>query len=242
MDFKSFDAGLCREALLSYEAVIKTLEKPNLISLDDFYRGELPDLLHKRDPKPYITTDELSKLMQWKLARGKWRPRLLSFVSSLDDAVVRDASRKAFASLPDVSKAVSELTVLKGVGPATASAVLAAYTPDVAPFMSDEAMMAVIGDAKDYSLKRYVVFAEKMQAKAKNKLLKMISEFDGTSLSISDQSFQIQLEELSSSDDLFTPSDVERALWSSTVSAKVKTMSTKPDEVELGKKSKRKRK
>ncbi|KAK6116049.1 hypothetical protein DH2020_008318 [Rehmannia glutinosa] len=215
MDFKSFDAGLCREALSSYEAVIKSVEKPNLISLDDFYRRELPDLLHQRDPKPYITTDELSKLMQWKLARGKWRPRLLSFVSSLDDAVVRDASRKAFVSLPDVSKAVSELTVLKGVGPATASAVLAAYAPDVAPFMSDEAMMAVIGDAKDYSLKRYVVFAEKMQAKAK---------------------------ELSSSEDLFTPSDVERAVWSSTVSAKVKTMSTKPDEVELGKKSKRKRK
>ncbi|KAI3460123.1 hypothetical protein Pfo_016786 [Paulownia fortunei] len=215
MDFKSFDAGFCREALLSYEAVIKNLGKPNLISFDDFYRKELPNLLHQRDPNPYITTDELSRLMQWKLARGKWRPRLLSFVSSLDDAVVRDASGKAFASLPDVSKAVSELTVLKGVGPATASAVLAAYAPDVAPFMSDEAMVAVIGDAKDYSLKRYVVFAEKMQDKAK---------------------------ELSSLEDLFTPSDVERALWSSTVGAKVRTFSTKSDEVELDKKSKRKRK
>lgn len=66
------------------------------------------------------------------------RPRLLDFVSSLDDAVVKSASQAAFQSLPDVSKAVSELTVLKGVGPATASAVLAAYAPDVAPFMSDE--------------------------------------------------------------------------------------------------------
>ena len=66
------------------------------------------------------------------------RPRLLDFVSSLDEAVVKSASEKAFQSLPDVSKAVSELTVLKGVGPATASAVLAAYAPDVAPFMSDE--------------------------------------------------------------------------------------------------------
>lgn len=51
---------------------------------------------------------------------------------------MKSASQRAFQSLPDVSTAVSELTVLKGVGPATASAVLAAYAPDVAPFMSDE--------------------------------------------------------------------------------------------------------
>ncbi|KAL2242161.1 UNVERIFIED_CONTAM: hypothetical protein Sindi_0334100 [Sesamum indicum] len=141
MDFNSSDAALWREALGYYEAVIKTLGKPDIISLDDFYRKELPNLLHQRDPNPYITTDELSRLMQWKLARGKWRPRLLSFVSSLDDVVVRDTSAKAFASLPDVSKAITELTVLKGVGPATASAVLAAYAPDVAPFMSDEVLI-----------------------------------------------------------------------------------------------------
>ncbi|KAL8030125.1 hypothetical protein ABFS82_14G264600 [Erythranthe guttata] len=215
MDFKSSDAGVWREALSSYESTIESIGKPNLIPLDDFYRNELPNLLHKRNPNPYITTDELSKLMQWKLARGKWRPRLLSFVSSLDDAVVRDASGKAFASLPDVSKAVSELTVLKGVGPATASAVLAAYAPDVAPFMSDEAMVAVVGDSKDYSLKRYLVFAEKIQIKAK---------------------------ELSSPEDIFTPSDVERALWSSTIGAKVKSSSTKSDDVVSEKKPKRKRK
>lgn len=69
---------------------------------------------------------------------SNFRPRLLDYVSSLDEASVDSASRRAFAALPDLSKAVSELTVLKGVGPATASAVLAAYAPDVAPFMSDE--------------------------------------------------------------------------------------------------------
>jgi hypothetical protein len=62
----------------------------------------------------------------------------MDFVKSLGEAVVESASRKAFAALPDLSKAITELTVLKGVGPATASAVLAAYAPDVAPFMSDE--------------------------------------------------------------------------------------------------------
>lgn len=138
MDFTCSDVTLWQDALNSYETHIKTLNKPNLIALDNFYRTELPNLLHQRDPSPYITTPELSKLMQWKLTRGKWRPRLLNFVSSLNDDAVRAASQKAFGFLPDVSKAVSEMVVLKGVGPATASAVLAAYAPDIAPFMSDE--------------------------------------------------------------------------------------------------------
>jgi 3-methyladenine DNA glycosylase/8-oxoguanine DNA glycosylase len=68
----------------------------------------------------------------------------MDFVKGLDDAVVESASRKAFAALPDLRTAITELTVLKGVGPATASAVLAAYAPDVAPFMSDEVSLGVL--------------------------------------------------------------------------------------------------
>ena len=67
----------------------------------------------------------------------------MDFVSSLDEALVKSASQKAFQSLPDISKSISELTVLKGVGPATASALLAAYAPDVAPFMSDEVKLGL---------------------------------------------------------------------------------------------------
>jgi len=208
MNFECCEVGLWKEALSSYSSRIESLNKPNLLSLDDFYRNQLPPVLHQRNPNPYITTAELSKLMQWKLTRGKWRPRLLDFVSSLDEAAVNSASSKAFQSLPDVSKAVSELTVLKGVGPATASAVLAAYAPDLAPFMSDEAMEAALGNSKDYSLKQYLLFADKLQTKAK---------------------------ELSSECDSFSPSDVERALWSSAIGAKLLASHSDPD-------SKRKRK
>ncbi|KAK4348569.1 hypothetical protein RND71_031324 [Anisodus tanguticus] len=213
MDFKCSDLGQWKEALSSYGAHIESLNKPNLVSLDDFYRNELPGVLRQRNLS-YITTPELTKLMQWKLTRGKWRPRLLDFVSSLDDDVVRSASEKAFQSLPDISKAISALTVLKGVGPATASAVLAAYAPDVAPFMSDEAMVAAIGNSKDYTLKQYLVLVDKLQAKSK---------------------------ELSAKGDCFTPSDVERALWSSAVGAKLGGLSQEPKEVNLKRKSKRKR-
>ncbi|XP_024951575.2 uncharacterized protein LOC102610556 isoform X3 [Citrus sinensis] len=168
LEFECSNVNKWKEALASYEARVESLNKPNLISLDDYYRKELPSLIHQRNPNPHINTTELSKLVRWKLTRGKWRPRLLDFVSSLDDSSVKSASEKAFKSLPDLTKAVSELTVLKGVGPATASAVLAAYAPGVAPFMSDEAMGAALGHSKDYSLRQYLLFADKLQAKAKH--------------------------------------------------------------------------
>ncbi|MED6111043.1 hypothetical protein PIB30_048750 [Stylosanthes scabra] len=191
MDFGCSDAIIWKEALSAYPSRIESLSltknKPNLISLDQFYTKHLPSLLQQRNPNPFITTSELSDLMRWKLSRGKWRPRLLEFVEALDDVVVRKVSEKAFRSLPDLKKAVSEISVLKGVGAATASAVLAAYAPEVAPFMSDEAMEAALGNSKDYTLKQYLIFADKLQTKAK---------------------------ELSSEGDTFTPSDVERALWS----------------------------
>ncbi|KAF2547166.1 hypothetical protein F2Q70_00023569 [Brassica cretica] len=195
LDFKCSDVGVWKKALSSYESKVESLNKPDLVSLDQYYRVELPSLLHGRDPNPYLTTSELSQLMKWKLSRGKWRPRLLDFVSSLDDSVVKSASEKAFESLPDISKAVNELTVLKGVGPATASAVLAAYAPDIAPFMSDEAMEVALGNSKDYSLKRYLLFVTKLQKKSKE--LKLEGEWGGAS-------------------------DVERALWSCTVRSKSK--------------------
>ncbi|KAK1555731.1 hypothetical protein Q3G72_030615 [Acer saccharum] len=215
-DFNCSILSVWKETLSSYQLIIESLNKPNLISLDEFYRNELPSLIQQRNPNPYVTTAELSKLMRWKLTRGKWRPRLLDFVSSLDDSLVKSASEKAFEALPDLNKAVSELTVLKGVGPATASAVLAAYAPHVAPFMSDEAMEAALGNSKDYSLKQYLLFANKLLAKAK---------------------------ELISEGESFTASDVERALWSSAIRAKLPAKQSDPStEIKTSKISKRKRK
>ncbi|XP_020591202.1 uncharacterized protein LOC110032029 isoform X2 [Phalaenopsis equestris] len=168
MDISCTTLSSWKSALSSYDISLESLYKPDLIPLDAFYRKELPLLIQQREPHPFVTQPELRRLLQWKLSRGKWRPRLLEFVSSLSETLVESASKRAFASLPDLTKAVSELTILKGVGPATASAVLAAYAPEVAPFMSDEAMVATLGNAKEYTLKKYISFAEILQKKAKD--------------------------------------------------------------------------
>ncbi|MCO5586910.1 hypothetical protein L7F22_040855 [Adiantum nelumboides] len=73
--------------------------------------------------------------------------------SCLDDDV-KITSLGSFLALPDLNVAISVLSALKGVGPATtASATLATVAPDVAPFMSDEGMIAIMGNVKDYTLK-----------------------------------------------------------------------------------------
>lgn len=218
MDFGSTNVAAWKEALSSYDATLQSLsqKKTDLLLLDSFYRTQLPHLLCQRRPDPFLTQPELHRLMQWKLSRGKWRPRLLDFVALLDGAAVESASRRAFAALPDLAAAISALASLKGVGPATASAVLAAYAPDVAPFMSDEAMVAAVGNAKDYTLKQYLLFAGKLQKKAK---------------------------ELSAESEVFTPSDVERALWSSAIASKLNSsLSDDGPEASTKKSVKRKRK
>ncbi|XVE95076.1 hypothetical protein REPUB_Repub02eG0065100 [Reevesia pubescens] len=57
-------------------------------------------------------------------------------------------------------------------------------------------MEAAFGNSKDYSLKQYLLFVDKVQRKSK---------------------------ELSSEGDSFTPSDVERALWSSAIGLKLQS-------------------
>lgn len=75
-------------------------------------------------------------------------------------------------------------------------------------------MVAALGSSKDYSLKQYLLFVEKLQSKSK---------------------------ELSSMGDSFKPSDVERALWSSAVGVKLQSSQTAPDKKIKGS-NKRKRK
>ncbi|XP_072313002.1 uncharacterized protein [Eucyclogobius newberryi] len=138
-----------------------------LLTLDKWYQEELPATISNR-PERHVTLIELVKLMEWKLTRGKFRPRLQQLVESNCGDAVEKCSRKAFNLLPDVQAAITELSSLKGVGPATASAVLAVGAPEQAAFMSDEAMESIPGLTPiQYTVKHYILYLTKMLEQTK---------------------------------------------------------------------------
>uniref|UniRef100_A0A098M168 CG2446 CG2446-PC n=1 Tax=Hypsiglena sp. JMG-2014 TaxID=1550645 RepID=A0A098M168_9SAUR len=155
------------EAVLNvYQDVIEAMgsKKKKLIALDQWYQEELPKILAGRKEK-YLTKEELLKLMEWKLTRGKFRPRLQQLVAANPSKIVEEQTRKAFHQLPDVEMAVKDLNELKGVGPATASAILAAGAPEIAAFMADEVMETLPGlGPVQYSLKHYLLYMDKIQS------------------------------------------------------------------------------
>ena len=125
-----------RTALASYESVISRQRGEALPDVDRWYRLELPGLIIARK-RPHVTHAELVKLTEWKMLRGIWRARNLELVRGNDSALVVEKSGAALAAIPHPTSPIATLAELDGVGPATASAVAAAASPDVYPFFDE---------------------------------------------------------------------------------------------------------
>lgn len=102
--------------------------------------------------------------------RGKNRPILGLIESNAADAVV-STTTKAFAE-PDIRSSFSHLLALRGVGPATATYILAAFRPTEAPVFSDEAFRWIVhggawGTKIKYSAKEYWEYFEGVEQLAK---------------------------------------------------------------------------
>src|SRR5689334_3557649 len=127
-----------------YSDVIRGQQVKGLADIDAWYREALPARIAARRPA-YITLAELERTTVWKMKRGIWRERNRQLVRGNPPVTVKHISRAAFAALPDPNKPVALLSTLAGVGPATASAVLACYEPAIFPFF-DELVAAQVPD------------------------------------------------------------------------------------------------
>ena len=149
------------EALAHYDEAIEAVSRQKslqskLAEYDNWIRVDFPVVLDKRE-EPFMTRSELERVMQWKLWRGKDRPMLMSLVKQNSENTVQQVSSASFklAKKLEWIDAVKKLTELRGVGPATASAVLSVVYPEGVVFMADEVIEAATSRKREYTMKTY---------------------------------------------------------------------------------------
>jgi hypothetical protein len=164
--WQSTAAGPWRDALARYDDVVAAQGVARLPELDRWYHGELPDAIRTRAPM-HVTLDELARLTEWKMARGEWRARNLVLVRGNVAGTVIETSTAALAKMPHPTQAVSTLASLEGVGPATASAVVAAAAPETYPFFDElvAAQVPALGPVK-WTLGYYARYADALRERA----------------------------------------------------------------------------
>ena len=177
--WKSNDPAAWRAALGEYHTRMAALNNPELEKLDRWFHDKLPGLIAARTPK-HMSSEELVMLVDWKMTRGKRRPNLLKWAQEHKPETVLKATsaaiavltaagtKKGIVAIENIPSALKPLVDLKGVGPATASAVLAA-ADDSLPWMSDDiiAVAAPTASSKDaYSEQRYLAVVDAVRAKA----------------------------------------------------------------------------
>jgi len=159
--FNSEDPKDYQKILEKYEGKNETKignilkSKSTLFSeLEHFYKNELHESIQK---KSYMTLDELSKLMKYKLIRGKFRPSLQKKIDGNNPEIVISSTKDAIKLLHDGNwQAGLKVLIdnLDGVGIATASYIGAIVRPDLCPIMSDEVIQLICGKL-DYTMKCY---------------------------------------------------------------------------------------
>ena len=147
-----------------YDSMIEKKGGVKLRQLDET-REALGEKL-RSEKNPSISLDELFQVVEWKFAKGKPRHALWKHLKSIQQKDIDDFSKESFhkANSGDVKGAIEILAKLSGVGPATASAVLSIYRPDVFTFMDDEVIEALNEDKKrGYTVSIYLEVNSKCQ-------------------------------------------------------------------------------
>jgi len=99
---------------------------------EDLYnKGEEEELRGKFRKNGHITKDDLRKIIGWKF-QGQLIPRgriFLKYVEEADEEFVRDLSKLAFKTRNEETR-IRLFCMIRGVGPAIASVILAFYDPE----------------------------------------------------------------------------------------------------------------
>ncbi|KAJ2905706.1 hypothetical protein MKZ38_004573 [Zalerion maritima] len=131
--------------------------------LDKYRYDEIIGPMSKSKPSRTLSLDEVQKLVRWKLRHGKFRPTLMKLVSSNDPSATEDTIGRGvrlFREKKDIASALTVLCELRGIGPATASLLLAVHEPENVIFFGDEVFYWLCCNGKvqsaKYSAKEYV--------------------------------------------------------------------------------------
>ncbi len=153
-------------ALARYDATIARQGVTRLPDLDRWYHHELPPAITSR-ASPHITHDELVRLTEWKMARGVWRAPNLVLVRGNATARVVEVSASAFALTGHPTGPIAMIATLAGVGPATASAVVAAHRPTLYPFFDElvAAQIPLLGKV-EWTMAYYAKYATALRERA----------------------------------------------------------------------------
>ncbi|KAA8575642.1 hypothetical protein EYC84_004765 [Monilinia fructicola] len=154
------------QTLARYPAILNKYSKDAkdgvtpLQELDKFRYVEAPARF--KDGSNTFTTDDILKLVEWKLRHGAYRPGFLKKVAKNTDETVEAATKDAFAHYKahptEIDVVISKLKEpLMGIGPATASLILSVYDPEHVTFFSDEVFKWLVNDGEHKPTPKYSV-------------------------------------------------------------------------------------
>ena len=153
------------DLLHKHQEIIKLIserkKKPELIALNNYYYNDLRKSVNK---KKYLTLEELSNIMRYKLMLGKMRP-LQKKVDDNDPNTVINTTKEAFTLLKSgnlIEGLKKLIDNLDGIGIATASYIATLVRPDICPIMYDEVIEEITGPKIKYDVKTYLKIQEKI--------------------------------------------------------------------------------
>ncbi|THV52856.1 hypothetical protein BGAL_0066g00160 [Botrytis galanthina] len=166
------------QALARYPALLNKYAKDTkegvtpLQELDRFRYVEAPAKF--KDGSNTFSIEDITKLVDWKLRHGAYRPGFLKKVGKNSDEIVEAATKDAFdyykTNPTDIGVVINKLKdPLMGIGPATASLILSVRYPDHVTFFSDECFKWLVNDGEHKPTPKYnVAEFEKIHAAAKS--------------------------------------------------------------------------